>query len=81
MARTLNAVTLTAPSSAVNANTGSTFTFTATPGFSGTAAVNRYDLKFEVNNGGGYVTIGAASGLTTATSIASFPQRSAISSS
>ena len=55
MAKTLSSVTLTAPAGAINANAGDTFTFTATPGFSGTSAVNRYDLKFEVNNGGGFV--------------------------
>lgn len=65
MAKTLTAVTLSAPAAPVNASVGNTFTFTATPTLAGTGGVNRYDLKFEVNGGAGYATI-AATGLTTA---------------
>lgn len=66
MAKTLNSITVNSPAGAVSAAVNDTFTFSGTPGFSGTGGVNRYDWKWEVNSGGGFVTIGAATGLTTA---------------
>jgi hypothetical protein len=64
--RVLNSITVNAPTGSVSANVNDTFDFTGTPGFSGSGGVNRYDFKWEVDGGGGYVTIAAATGITTA---------------
>lgn len=67
MSRTLNAITLNAPAAAVTGEVGNTFTFSGTPGFSGTSTVNSYDFKWEVDPGSGYVTINnTTTGLRTA---------------
>lgn len=66
MAKTLNSISLDSPASPVSAAVNDTFSFAGTPGFSGTGGVNRYDFKWEVNSGGGYVTIAASgTGLIT----------------
>lgn len=66
MAKTLNSISLDAPSSPVSAAVSDTFSFQGTPGFTGTGGVNRYDWKWEVDSGGGYVTIASSgTGLTT----------------
>jgi hypothetical protein len=65
--RALNSITVNAPTGSVSANVNDTFDFTGTPGFSGSGGVNRYDFKWEVDGGGGYVTIASSgTGLTTA---------------
>ena len=67
MARVLNSISLDAPTSDPNALVGATFSFDGTPGFSGTGGVQRYDFYWQVDDGGGYVTIAASgTGLTTA---------------
>lgn len=67
MPRVLNSITLGAPASPVTAAVNDTFSFSGTPGFSGSGGVNRYDWKWEVDDGGGYVPIGASgTGLITA---------------
>jgi hypothetical protein len=67
MARVLNSITLDAPASPVSADVSDTFPFTGTPGFTGGGGVQRYDFKWQVDSGGGYVTIGASgTGLITA---------------
>lgn len=66
MAKTLSSISRDSPGAALAAAPGDTFAFAGTPGFSGTSAVTRYDFKWEVNPGSGYVTIGAATALTTA---------------
>ena len=67
MPKVLNSISLDAPSSPVSANQTDTFAFTGTPGFSGSGGVQRYDWKWEVDSGGGYVTIASSgTGLTTA---------------
>jgi hypothetical protein len=66
MPKVLSSIAVNAPAGAVNAATNDTFSFAGTPSFSGSGGTQRYDLKFEVNNGGGYVTIGAGTELTTA---------------
>lgn len=65
MAKVLSSISLDSPASPVSASVDDTFTFAGTPTLSGGGGVQRYDFKWEVNNGGGYVTIGAATGLTT----------------
>lgn len=67
MPKVLNSITLNAPAAPVSANVSDTFAFSGTPGFSGSGGVNRYDFRWEVNGGGGYVPIAASgSGLITA---------------
>ena len=66
MAKVLNSISLDAPTSPVTANANDTFAFTGTPSFTGTGGVQRYDFKWEVDDGGGYVTIAASgTGLIT----------------
>jgi len=66
MAKTLNSITVDAPTGSITPSVNDTFAFTGTPGFSGTGGVNRYDFKWEVDNGGGYVTIASSgTGLIT----------------
>src|SRR4051812_34507464 len=66
MAKTLSAVAISAPSAPVNGVNGTTFTFTCTPSFTGTAGVSAYDLKFLVNPAGaGFVTITTSTGLSS----------------
>lgn len=67
MAKVLNSISLDAPAAPVTANISDTFAFTGTPGFGGGGGVQRYDFKWEVDDGGGFVTIGASgTGLITA---------------
>jgi hypothetical protein len=67
MARVLNSITLSAPAAPVEASVDDSFTFTGTPGFTGSGGVQRYDMKWEVDSGGGFVTIASTgTGLTTA---------------
>lgn len=67
MAKVLTSISLDAPASPVSAGVNDTFAFSGTPGFTGSGGVQRYDFKWEVNDGGGYVTIGASgTGLITA---------------
>jgi hypothetical protein len=67
MAKVLSSISFDAPASPVEANVDDTFAFSGTPGFTGTGGVQRYDYKWEVDDGGGYVTIGASgTGLITA---------------
>jgi len=65
MAKVLSAISLDAPSSPVSANVNDTFEFTGTPSFGGGGGVQRYDFKWEVDSGGGFVTIGTGTGLDT----------------
>jgi hypothetical protein len=66
MAKVLNSISLDAPSSPVVTTVGQTFSFQGTPGFTGSGGVQRYDFKWEVDSGGGYVTIASSgTGLTT----------------
>jgi hypothetical protein len=67
MAKVLTSITVDAPTGAITPAVDDTFAFTGTPGFTGSGGVQRYDFKWEVDDGGGYVTIGAAgTGLITA---------------
>ena len=68
MAKVLSSITLSAPAAPITPAILDTFTFTGTPGFTGTGGVQRYDQIWQVNkNGAGYVTIAAsATGLITA---------------
>lgn len=67
MAKVLSSISLDAPASPVTASTNDTFAFSGTPSFSGGGGVQRYDFKWQVDAGGGYVTIGASgTGLITA---------------
>lgn len=67
MAKTLNGISRDSPAAPVEASVDDTFAFAGTPSFSGTGGVNRYDFKWEVDAGAGYVTIGASgTGLITA---------------
>src|SRR3990167_1733607 len=67
MAKVLNAISLDAPAAPVSAAPTDTFSFSGTPGFSGSGGVTRYDFKWEVDGGGGYVTIASSgTGLITA---------------
>jgi len=67
VARVLNSISLDAPAAPVTADVNDTFDFTGTPGFAGGGGVQRYDWKWEVDDGGGFVTIGASgTGLITA---------------
>jgi hypothetical protein len=67
MAKVLTSIALTAPAAPVDASVNDQFTFTGTPGFTGTGGVQRYDMKWEVDSGGGFVTIASSgTGLTTA---------------
>lgn len=67
MPKTLNSITVGSPAVSLSTSQGSTFSFAGTPGFSGSGGVNRYDFKWEVDDGGGYVTI-ASSGTVLTTS-------------
>ena len=66
MARVLNSISLTAPAAPVEAAVDDSFTFTGTPSFTGSGGVQRYDMKWEVDAGAGFITIEAGAGLTTA---------------
>jgi len=67
VAKVLNSISLDAPAAPVTADVNDTFDFTGTPGFAGGGGVQRYDWKWEVDDGGGFVTIGASgTGLITA---------------
>lgn len=68
MAKVLNSITLDAPAAPITPAILDTFTFTGTPGFTGSGGVQRYDQIWQVNkDGAGYVTIAAsATGLITA---------------
>ena len=67
MAKVLSSISLDAPASPVSASVNDTFAFSGTPSFAGGGGVQRYDWKWEVNDGGGYVTIVASgTGLITA---------------
>jgi len=67
MAKVLDSISLDAPAAPVTADVTDTFAFSGTPAFSGSGGVTRYDFKWEVDDGGGYVTIGASgTGLITA---------------
>lgn len=66
MAKVLSSISRDSPASPLSVNTGSTFSFAGTPTLTGSGGVQRYDFKWEVDSGSGYVTIGAATGLTAA---------------
>src|SRR5512135_1375624 len=58
MARILNSISLDSPASPVVAVVNDTFTLAGTPGFSGSQAVQRYDIRAEVNpDGAGWVAM------------------------
>ena len=67
MAKVLSSISISSPTSPLTPTTGDSFTFEATNTFSGGGGVQRYDEKWEVDDGGGYVTIASSgTGLTTA---------------
>jgi hypothetical protein len=67
VAKVLTSISLDAPAAPVTAAVNDSFAFTGTPGFTGGGGVQRYDFKWEVDDGGGFVTIAATgTGLTTA---------------
>lgn len=67
MARVLSSITVDQPTDAITPAVDDTFTFEGTPGFTGSGGVTRYDFKWEVDAGAGYVTIASSgTGLTTA---------------
>lgn len=66
MAKVLVSISRDSPASPLTVSTSNTFSFAGTPTLSGGGGAQRYDFKWEVNSGSGYVTIGAATGLTTA---------------
>jgi hypothetical protein len=65
MAKVLTSIALDDPSSPLSIGQGQTFAFSGTPGFTGGGGVQRYDFKWEVDSGGGFVTIGTGTGLDT----------------
>src|SRR3990167_6702350 len=60
MAKVLSSISFNAPAAPVSANVSDIFAFSGTPGFTGTGGVQRYDFKWEVDDGGGYVTIASS---------------------
>jgi len=67
MAKVLDSISFDAPTGPITPAVSDTFSFTGTPGFTGSGGVQRYDFKWEVDGGGGYVTIAASgTGLITA---------------
>lgn len=67
MPKVLNGITVDSPTGPLSLNTSDTFSFAGTPSFSGSGGVQRYDWKWEVDSGGGYVTIASSgTGLITA---------------
>lgn len=67
MAKVLSAISLDSPAAPVTADVNDTFSFAGTPSFTGGGGVQRYDWKWEVDSGGGFVTIGSSgTGLITA---------------
>jgi hypothetical protein len=67
MAKVLSSIFMDAPASPVDAAVNDTFAFTGTPGVTGSGGQQRFDFKWEVDSGGGFVTIAAAgTGLITA---------------
>jgi hypothetical protein len=67
MAKVLNSISFDAPAAPVTAAVSDTFAFSGTPGVTGTGGQQRFDFKWEVDSGGGFVTIAASgTGLITA---------------
>lgn len=66
MAKVLTAISLNSPASPLNVNVNDTFSFAGTPTLSGGGGVQRYDFRWEVDSGGGFVPISGSTGLTTA---------------
>ena len=67
MAKVLTDITVDNPTGAISVAPSDTFAFTGTPVLTGGGGVQRYDFKWEVDSGGGYVTIASSgTGLTTA---------------
>ena len=67
MAKVLSSISLDAPAAPVSAAPADTFAFSGTPSVSGSGGTQRFDIRFEVDDGGGYVPIAASgSGLITA---------------
>lgn len=66
MAKVLTAITVDAPTGSISVAPSDTFAFTGTPTLTGGGGVQRYDFKWEVNDGGGWVTIASSgTGLIT----------------
>jgi len=67
MPKVLSSITVDAPTGSISVAPSDTFAFTGSPTFSGSGGTQRYDFKWEVDSGGGYVTIAASgTGLITA---------------
>ena len=66
MARVLSSISLDSPASPVSASTGNSFSFAGTPSLSGGGGVQRYDFRWEIDQGAGFVPITGATNLTTA---------------
>ena len=67
MAKVLTSISFDNPTGPLSIAPSDTFSFTGTPTLTGGGGVQRYDWKWEVNDGGGYVTIASSgTGLTTA---------------
>ena len=66
MAKVLSSISLDSPASPLGLNTGSSFTFAGTPTLTGGGGAQRYDFRWEVNSGTGFVPITGSTGLTTA---------------
>jgi hypothetical protein len=67
VARVLSSIAVTAPTGPVSAGVNDAFDFVGTPTLSGGGGVQRYDFRWEVDDGGGFVPIAASgTGLNTA---------------
>lgn len=66
MAKVLTAISRDSPASPLSVNVSDTFSFAGTPTLTGGGGVQRYDFRWEVDPGSGYVPISGSTGLTTA---------------
>lgn len=66
MTKVLSSISRDSPAATLSANTGDTFAFTGTPTLTGSGGAQRYDFRWMVNPGSGYVPIDGTTGLSTA---------------
>jgi hypothetical protein len=66
MAKVLTAISRDSPASPLSVSVNDTFSFAGTPTLSGGGGVQRYDFRWEVDPGSGFVPISGSTGLTTA---------------
>lgn len=64
MAKVLTSISRDSPASPLNAGVNDTFSFAGTPTLTGSGGVQRYDFRWMVNSGSGYVPMSGSTGLT-----------------